>query len=95
MRQFRPGDQVRLRSGGPPMTVLGVSGKGEEVKCSWFDAGGGFHQEPFPPGALVPLPSPEGAADSPRGEGSMGKILAASMKKQQEAARQKRGTRLK
>jgi uncharacterized protein YodC (DUF2158 family) len=86
MSQFRPGDQVRLRSGGPPMTVLGVSAKGGEVKCSWFDAGGAFHQEPFPPGALVLLESPE------RGEGSMGKILAASMKKQQEAAKQKRGT---
>ena len=92
MSQFRPGDQVRLRSGGPPMTVLGVSAKGNEVKCSWFDASQAFHQEPFPPGALVLVESVEGAPEEPRGDGSMGKILANSMKKQQDAAVQKRGT---
>jgi uncharacterized protein YodC (DUF2158 family) len=88
MSQFRPGDQVRLRSGGPPMTVLGVNARSGEVKCSWFDAGQAFHQEPFPPDALVLLESVE----QPRGEGSMGQILAESMKKQQEAAKQKRGS---
>jgi uncharacterized protein YodC (DUF2158 family) len=91
MSQFRPGDQVRLRSGGPPMTVLGVNARGGEVRCSWFDAAQAFHQEQFPPGALVLLESPE-AAEQEEGEGSMGKILAESMKKQQQAAKQKRGT---
>jgi hypothetical protein len=70
------------------MTVLSVSARGSEVKCSWFDASQAFHQEPFPPGALVLLES----AEPPRGEGSMGQILAESMKKQQEVARQKRGS---
>jgi hypothetical protein len=74
------------------MTVLGVNVKGGDVKCSWFDAGGAFHQEPFPPSALVLLESPERAAEPSQGEGSMGKILAESMRKQQEAAKQKRGT---
>ena len=87
MSQFRPGDQVRLRSGGPSMTVLSVSAKGGDMKCSWFDASQVFHQEHFPPAALVLVESVE----QPREEGSMGKILAESMKKQQEAAKQKRG----
>jgi|GraSoiStandDraft_57_1057295.scaffolds.fasta_scaffold952194_1 uncharacterized protein YodC (DUF2158 family) len=86
MSQFRPGDQVRLRSGGPPMTVLSVSAKGSDVKCSWFDASQAFHQEHFPPGALVLLES----AEQPRGEGSMGQILAKSMEKQHEVAKQQR-----
>jgi uncharacterized protein YodC (DUF2158 family) len=95
MSQFRPGDQVRLKSGGPPMTVLGVNTKNTEVKCSWFDTAQAFHQEAFPPGALVSLEPAEGPPEPMRGEGSMGKILAESMKKQQEAARQKRGTQRK
>jgi hypothetical protein len=74
------------------MTVTSVNAKGGEVKCGWFDASQAFHQEHFPPGALVLLESVDGAAGQPRGEGSMGAILAASMKKQQEAARQKRGS---
>ncbi len=90
MSKFRPGDQVRLRSGGPPMTVLGLSGKGGDIRCSWFDATQAFHQEHFPPDALVLLESAAGAAGQPIGEGSMGKILAESMKKQQAAAQQKR-----
>jgi uncharacterized protein YodC (DUF2158 family) len=91
MSQFQPGDQVRLRSGGPPLTVVSVHAKSGEVKCGWFDADQAFHQEHFPPGALVLLESP--AAPGPSsGDGSMGKILAESMKKQQETAKQKRGS---
>ena len=92
MSNFRPGDQVRLKSGGPPMTVVGVAAKGGDVKCGWFDASQAFHHESFPPGALMLLESATKAAEPPQADGSMGKILADSMKKQQEAAKQKRGT---
>ena len=39
--KFKPGDRVRLKSGGPTMTVvsLGKYGDGvaESYKCRWFD----------------------------------------------------------
>ncbi len=36
---IKDGDVVRLKSGGPKMTVVSVSAKGE-VECSWFDKKG-------------------------------------------------------
>jgi uncharacterized protein YodC (DUF2158 family) len=33
--QFNPGDVVRLKSGGPKMTVVHVAD--DEVFCEWFD----------------------------------------------------------
>jgi uncharacterized protein YodC (DUF2158 family) len=43
------GDVVRLRSGGPLMTVLTTNAEKELVVCSWFDQkdelkSGSFHQ---------------------------------------------------
>ncbi len=36
-KQFKPGDVVRLRSGGPKMTVETAADEGEdEVNCQWF-----------------------------------------------------------
>ena len=37
--QFKPGDVVKLRSGGPDMTVSSgrTSGAGAYVTCEWFD----------------------------------------------------------
>ena len=38
--EFKPGDVVRLKSGGPPMTCeKGVDGDGL-VTCQWFDKNG-------------------------------------------------------
>lgn len=52
------GDVVVLKSGGPMMTVESVEDmeQGElrwaEVKCSWFDSGGGVASRIFAPDAL-------------------------------------------
>lgn len=41
---FKPGDQVRLKTGGPLMTV--VRGTSGGLQCSWFD-GGDLHRDVF------------------------------------------------
>jgi uncharacterized protein YodC (DUF2158 family) len=43
---FQSGDLVRLRSGGPMMTVKGV--KGDHVDCFWADYNGQFNSDSFP-----------------------------------------------
>jgi uncharacterized protein YodC (DUF2158 family) len=54
---LRAGDLVRVRSGGPLMTVTGV--QGDEVNCSWTDWDGRLESESFPIGALnLPLTMP-------------------------------------
>ncbi len=53
--QFKPGDVVQLKSGGPPMTVERSSnvgeGYGELLHCSWW-AGKELKHENFAPAAL-------------------------------------------
>lgn len=52
MADFKVGDSVILKSGGPTMTVLDTSvGSTDWVSCRWFD-GKKFHTELFPPDAL-------------------------------------------
>lgn len=34
---FKPGDIVRVKSGGPEMTVKSVTGK--DISCTWFNNG--------------------------------------------------------
>jgi len=42
---FTPGDVVRLKSGGPKMTVLET--KDDMVTCKWFDRNGKLHSDGF------------------------------------------------
>ena len=98
------GDQVRLRSGGPPMTVVKVTE--DDVRCMWFESNEFLRQEVFPTFALatwepfeVPTEGPEGKTfDVPTtvqadfsipGEGDMGKILAHSLDTQKQLALKK------
>jgi uncharacterized protein YodC (DUF2158 family) len=43
---FQPGDLVRLRSGGPAMTVDSI--KGNQVDCFWTGLDGELNAESFP-----------------------------------------------
>jgi uncharacterized protein YodC (DUF2158 family) len=43
---LRGGDLVRLRSGGPLMTVEGI--KGDQVDCFWTDPSGQMNAQSFP-----------------------------------------------
>lgn len=42
---FAPGMQVRLKSGGPPMTIQAIDG--DSVTCVWFDRAGAPHERIF------------------------------------------------
>jgi uncharacterized protein YodC (DUF2158 family) len=54
---LRAGDLVRVRSGGPLMTVTGV--EGDQVNCSWTDWDGRLESQTLPIGALnLPLTMP-------------------------------------
>jgi uncharacterized protein YodC (DUF2158 family) len=64
MHQFKPGDIVQLRSGGPPMTVdwckadPSESGQGQ-AKCSWFDKKNNPRWQVFPATSLKLYQEPE------------------------------------
>jgi uncharacterized protein YodC (DUF2158 family) len=47
---LRSGDLVRLRSGGPLMTVIGI--EGDQVNCVWTDLDGHIGSEHFPTEAV-------------------------------------------
>lgn len=54
---LRAGDLVRVRSGGPLMTVISV--QGDQVNCSWTDWDGRLESQIFPVATLnLPLTSP-------------------------------------
>ena len=46
---FKPGDTVRLKSGGPAMTVKAI--EGDWVSCDWFE-GSKKHEDTFPVAGL-------------------------------------------
>jgi uncharacterized protein YodC (DUF2158 family) len=59
MSEFKPGDVVRLKSGGPAMTVDEIEKKGTAVSvfCFWFD-GAQLEDGEFAPASLA-LVAPE------------------------------------
>ena len=56
---FDLGAVVKLRSGGPDMTVDGPNGS--RVICIWFDLGGEFHRQDFDAGSLEKVATSTGA----------------------------------
>jgi uncharacterized protein YodC (DUF2158 family) len=56
MSEFKPGDIVRLKSGGPPMVVDEVEKKANIVivACLWFDEAQ-LEDGEFSPASLVPV----------------------------------------
>jgi uncharacterized protein YodC (DUF2158 family) len=59
MQSILRGSLVRLLSGGPVMTVQGLSGTGDVVLCAWFD-GASLRSEPFVTASLVGIPGADG-----------------------------------
>jgi uncharacterized protein YodC (DUF2158 family) len=47
MEIFEPGQIVRLKSGGPKMTIKSQDGK-EVWACQWFDRNGKLQNDSFP-----------------------------------------------
>lgn len=59
MAKFKSGDIVKLKSGGPNMTVsnyvgIGAGGESQTVRCKWF-AGAKSESSNFHEGMLVPV----------------------------------------
>lgn len=60
-KKWKPGDVVRLASGGPDMTVQTVNekkGGAELVFCVWFNQDGKVVENCFPPETLVEAKGP-------------------------------------
>jgi len=55
MDDFKTGDLVHLKSGGPRMTVIAVDKENDIVNCQWF-VGNMLNQDRFPKEALVNHP---------------------------------------
>jgi len=55
---FEPGDVVKLKSGGPKMTVAQVAEQPVDVFCYWFD-GGTNKSDYFCKEALEPVEKPK------------------------------------
>ena len=53
--KFEVGDVVRLKSGGPRMTVVGRMWGSDQLLCNWFE-GVRSHMGSFPGKALVSAP---------------------------------------
>lgn len=57
-KQFKTGDVVTAKMGGPKMTVGKIlRGTGETVGCMWFDQMYALHRDVFAPEALKKLAS--------------------------------------
>ena len=63
---FTVGDVVKLKSGGPLMTVLSIDEAAHRVVCQWFDKSEARQAE-FPPETLRAAQSHVGAISVSRG----------------------------
>lgn len=57
--EFKPGDVVRLKSGGPLMTVRRRTHYGEYA-CEWFDKNHVGHSDTFAVTSLISMDDEEG-----------------------------------
>lgn len=57
MSDFKLGDIVQLKSGGPAMTVSGH--RGRSLVCEWFDHSGKHSAHVFEPSSLKPYEEPD------------------------------------
>ena len=57
---FNIGDVVRLKSGGPSMTIDGTAGS--RYVCVWFDSATVYHRQNFDQGALAKVAPEQPAA---------------------------------
>jgi uncharacterized protein YodC (DUF2158 family) len=57
-KKFKKGDDVRLKSGGPQMTIIGYTEKGQ-AECCWFDNDRKERRSQFPEAALIAMPVSE------------------------------------
>jgi len=56
--RFKVGDTVRLKSGGPVMTVVEVDDEEDEIHCQWF-ADSENKRDCFPTDSLKPYEEPK------------------------------------
>jgi uncharacterized protein YodC (DUF2158 family) len=63
MPDFKPGDLVHLKSGGPLMTVNGIEGETiQEIECLWF-SGDDLQRGVFSQAALTEIEEEEDEED--------------------------------
>ena len=62
-RRFKAGDVVRLKSGGPLMTVTNGCYPAKEYSTIWFSTRNELQESSFDDEELVPEPSPIGMRD--------------------------------
>ena len=71
MSEFKPGDIVRLKSGGPQMTVESIDKKDGGLLCLWFDEGQ-LEDAVFESVALVPVTQTVSVGAGGAGGGTVG-----------------------
>ena len=64
--EFKPGETVQMKSGGPDMTYIGDAGLPGMVACEWFD-GGQKKTDDFNYTSLRKAPPKTGAIKMQRG----------------------------
>lgn len=52
---YKAGDIVRLKSGGPKMTILRADEATDSFACKWFDRNGKRHSDSFPAAMVEPF----------------------------------------